>query len=332
MKILAGVIGSGVGKRHIEAIDDYKSSKVLVICEKNKKKIIQLKKEYPDKIITNDENVIFFNKKINLISIASYDNHHFNQILKCIDHKKNFIVEKPMCLNLTELKKINFLLRSNRDIKMMSNLVLRYNSLFKHIKKNINKKKVFFIEADYIWGRRNKLFQWRSKIKNYSLTLGAAIHMIDLVMWLLNDKPISVTSYGNNIATKSSSFRKKSFIIYVLKFKNNLLVKITANASAAHDHFHELRVYQNNKSLINSFLGAYTFLTKNKKIVLKKIIKEYPDKSNRKNLIRDFIDFLIKDKKKAPISHEDQIRLMTVCFYADKSLQDNKEKKIKYFK
>ena len=38
MKIIAAIIGMGIGEKHIEAIDNYKFSKVLIICEKNKKK------------------------------------------------------------------------------------------------------------------------------------------------------------------------------------------------------------------------------------------------------------------------------------------------------
>ena len=75
---------------------------------------------------------------------------------------------------------------SKSGIKITSNLVLRVNDLFKNIKKKIEKDNIFYIEADYIWGRKKKLFGWRSKIKDYSIILGAGIHVIDLVMWLLN--------------------------------------------------------------------------------------------------------------------------------------------------
>ena len=330
MKIIAAIIGMGIGEKHIEAIDNYKFSKVLIICEKNKKKIKYFKKKYPKKIITDDENLIFSNKEINLVSIASYDDHHYRQILKCFSTNKNFIIEKPMCLKFYQLKKINSLLRLNKKVKMFSNLTLRANSLFIYIKKNIDVKKIFYIEADYIWGRFFKLFEWRSKLVDYSLTLGAAIHMIDLVVWLLKDKPLTISSYGNNISTKGTSFKKKSFMVYILKFKNNLIVKITANATAPHEHFHELKVYQNNKTFINSIFGPYLIERSNKKNVLKKINKNYPDKKNRRNLIRSFIDYLLKNKNKNPISHKEQIDLMSICFYADKSLKENKEQKINY--
>jgi len=45
MKIVAAVIGMGVGEKHLEAIDSFVGSKVKIICEKNKKKIQILKKK-----------------------------------------------------------------------------------------------------------------------------------------------------------------------------------------------------------------------------------------------------------------------------------------------
>ena len=133
MKINAAIIGTGIGIKHLEAIEGYRKSKVSIICEKDKKKILELRKRYPKIKITNNENNIFLDKKINLVSIASFDNHHFSQIVKCFKSKKHIIVEKPMCLHKNELKKIVSLVKKNKNIKIISNLVLRVNSLFKDI-------------------------------------------------------------------------------------------------------------------------------------------------------------------------------------------------------
>lgn len=51
MKVIAAVIGMGIGQKHLDAIDNYKKSFVKIICEKNDNKIKFLKKKYPDKII-----------------------------------------------------------------------------------------------------------------------------------------------------------------------------------------------------------------------------------------------------------------------------------------
>ena len=49
MKIVSAIIGMGVGQKHLEAIDNYKKSKVKIICEKDKSKIKILKKKISKK-------------------------------------------------------------------------------------------------------------------------------------------------------------------------------------------------------------------------------------------------------------------------------------------
>ena len=122
MKIVAAVIGMGIGEKHLQAIDGFMGSKVKIICEKNKKKIQILKKKYPNKIFTSKEEDIFYDKQINLVSLASYDDYHYDQILKCFRYNKNVIVEKPMCLESNQLKEI-YRLTKTKKIKISSNLV-----------------------------------------------------------------------------------------------------------------------------------------------------------------------------------------------------------------
>jgi len=323
----AAIIGSGIGLKHLEAMSGYKSVKVKIICEKNNKRAKYLKKKFSKIEIVKNENKIFTDKSIKLVSIASYDNYHYKQILKCIKNNKHIIVEKPFCLNHKELKKIYELLKRKRNIKFLSNLVLRVNNLFKNVKKIVNKSKIFYLEADYIWGRREKLFGWRSRIKNYSATLGAGIHLIDLVTWILEKKPVSVISYGNNIVTKKTRFKKKSFVINIFKFPGNVLVKTTSNLAGNYNHFHELKIFEKDKTIVHNLNDSFVLNKKKNKIKLK---GSYPDRSNRKKLIQNFID-QIKDTSINPIlTLKEQFDLMSICFYADKSLRSNKEIKIKY--
>jgi len=325
--IKAGIIGSGIGLKHFEAINNYRGSKVVAILEKNLNKIKLLNKKFKNIFITADEKK-FFNYEFNFISIASYDNFHYSQILKAIKKKCYIVVEKPMCLNLLELKKINELVKKN-NIKIISNLVLRNNSLFLNFKKKILTKDAYYIEGDYLWGRKHKLNQWRSKIDEYSITLGAGIHIIDLIIWMLNKKPISVFSKSNNLASKNQKFKKFSFATYIFTFSNKLIVKITANATCIHPHYHAIKIFQKNKTLISDIGGQYLIEKKNNKMQISKMNYDYPDKKNRKNLIRNFIDCIL-DKKKIDPSFKSQVDLMIACLYADLSLKKNKEVKINY--
>ena len=73
--------------------------------KKNKIKRELLKKKFPNLQVTDNEKDIFYNKKINLVSIASYDNYHFNQLVKAIKFNKHDS-RKPICLTKYQLNKI----------------------------------------------------------------------------------------------------------------------------------------------------------------------------------------------------------------------------------
>ena len=46
MKIIAAVIGTGIVEKHIEAINNFERSKVKIVCEKNKKNFLILKRNF----------------------------------------------------------------------------------------------------------------------------------------------------------------------------------------------------------------------------------------------------------------------------------------------
>ena len=181
-----------------------------------------------------------------------------------------------------------------------------------------------------MWGRKYKLSQWRNNIKDYSITLGAGIHMIDLIMWLLNLKPISVQAFGSKKGNEGTLFNKNSLIVYLFNFPNNIMVKVSANAFAITNHFHDLKIFEQGKTLINSVFGAYSITKNGNKTKFRKINGRYPDKQNRKKLIQNFIDVLKNEKTKKFVTHKEQFDLMSVCFAADKSLKNKKKITIKY--
>ena len=45
--------------------------------------------------------------------------------------------------------------------------------------------RVYYMEADYNYGRIHKIVDgWRGAIDYYSVFLGGAVHMVDLLLWL----------------------------------------------------------------------------------------------------------------------------------------------------
>ena len=133
-KIDCAVIGMGVGARHAAFYENYKYTNLTKIFEINKDKWKSIKKKFPKVKLVKNEDEIFQDPKIKLISLASYDNYHFKQIIKATKSKKNIFVEKPICLFLDQLKEIKKEVKKSK-VYLSCNFVLRENLQFKKIEK-----------------------------------------------------------------------------------------------------------------------------------------------------------------------------------------------------
>lgn len=331
--IRVGIIGLGVGKHHFNALVKNPLCELTHVCDFDKSKLKEYRKKYPSIIFTENDNDIFDNKSIDLVSIASYDYFHYEQIIKSLNNKKNVFVEKPICLSNHELVNIFKVLNRNKKLQISSNLVLRTEPSFLKLKKNINNSKfgkIYYVEADYYWGRINKLLGWRSQF-NYSIILGAAIHMIDLMLWVLEELPYKVTAFANKISTKSMKFKNNSFVIIILEFKNGLILKITGNGGCVHPHFHGIKIFSDKQTYIHD-LNSTLKIEKNKKYGQKisNIPTSYPTKYLRKNIINNFIENLNSKNNNSIINKKEIYNLMKICFASEESLKKNKSQIIKY--
>ena len=98
-KLKAGVIGLGVGRQHLKA---YLESKYIdndvAICDFDKIKLSKITKEFnlKNNIFTEWKQLLKLN--LDIISICTYDNYHYEQIKEFIGKGTHIFVEKP-CLS-----------------------------------------------------------------------------------------------------------------------------------------------------------------------------------------------------------------------------------------
>tara|TARA_B100000963_G_C22532268_1_gene628150 strand:- start:363 stop:1196 length:834 start_codon:yes stop_codon:yes gene_type:complete len=270
---------------------------------------------------------------IDIISLASYDNYHYNQLKLAIQNGKHVFVEKPMCLNNSELKKIYKLKSKYSKNIISSNMVLRANPRFVYIKKLFDQKKLgklIYSEADYFWGRFHKLSQWRSKIKNYSLLLGASVHLIDLIIWILNQRPVKVIAFGNRIGATKAMINSSTFSSIKLIFKDDLIINVNAHGLSIHPHYHSLKFFTTTKTIIHQFSDSYMINKHNlnKKITLK---QPYPFRENRHKIIDSFVNKIVSKKEdNFFVSFNNMLDTMNICLAAIKSEKTGKKITIKY--
>ena len=324
-KIQAGIIGLGVGKKHLNTLLNLKSCKVRYVCDFNKKKLAKFKVNKDIKKIINYREMLK-DKNVNLVIIASYDNFHFEQIIECIKFKKNIFVEKPLCLDKKQLFKIRMTLKKNPSIQISSNFVLRTNKIFINLKNLVKKNKFgkpYYYEGDYNFGRLEKIKKgWRGKIKNYSVVHGGGIHLVDLILWLNKSKVKKVFASGNNISTKNTQFKNNDFVTSIIKFYDDSIAKINSNFGSCTPHHHILNIYGTKKTFMHNSRESIFYNSRDPGKKERKIsrVNSY---NNQKFVLESFVKSL-KRIKKSIVTKEEIFNSMLVCLAIEESIKKNK--------
>ncbi len=317
-----GIIGLGVGERHIAGYQQDGRCDVVALCDFNKTKLLDVGSRNPNIALYEDAETILTNPEINVVSIASFDNFHFEQIMLAIQNEKHIFVEKPICLFQHELNKIGNALQGKPNIRLSSNLILRRESRFVDLHRRIvagDLGELYYLEGDYDYGRLSKLTNgWRGQIPFYSVIHGGGIHLIDLILWLSGQIPYEVCAFGNAICTKSMSFRHSDFVASLLRFESGLVAKITANFGSVTPHGHKLCIYGTKGTFIHSHNGAFYYYSRDPNIPPEIVKDSYPS-SNKGDMIPNFIDYIMTGKKPL-VSEKEVFDAMSVALAIECSL------------
>ena len=324
-KIVVGIVGLGVGAFHLKNSLLNKNTFVKYICDTNETRLQFYKKKFNVPKATKNFNNIVNDKDVNLIIIASNDKDHFNQVSKSLKNNKHVFVEKPMCLTMKNLNKIQKIKKQKPNLYISSNLVLREHPFFKNLFKNKkNLKKIYFLEGDYNYGRLEKLTRgWRGKIKNYSVILGGGIHLLDLVLKLKKKKVKEIYTMSNKIITDKFKNTTDDFAVSLLKFEDNSIAKISSNFSSSTDHHHIFNIYSQKFSYFYKRDKSEQFFRENEK-KNKKEIKYKFDNQMKGQILNNFIKAVSTKTKKLITPENELFYLMKICLLMVKSHKKNK--------
>jgi len=331
-RLKVGVIGLGAGEKHVEAYVEHPACEVVALCDFSEEKIRTIRQIYPSFKIVKDADEILKDRNIDIISVASYDNYHYEQVVKALDNEKHIFVEKPLCLYREEAVNLRKLLKNKPHLKFSSNLILRKSPRFQKLKEIIGKEElgnIYYLEGDYNYGRLDKLTDgWRGDIDFYSVVYGGGVHIVDLMLWLTNDSVEEVFSYGNKIATQKTKFKYNDLCVSVLKFKSGIIGKIACNFGCVFPHFHNFVVYGTTGTYINDFKYGRLIKSRNKEDKEYKVLENYTD-IDKGALVNNFIDSIL-NKTTPEVSVEAVFKAMSVCFAMEESSNTSNKVKVKY--
>lgn len=331
--IKTAVIGLGIGAQHALAIMGNPLCILSRLVDFDKTKISDFIKKHSLKEVTvsNFDEVINDND-IKLVSIASFDDSHYEQVVASIRANKNVFVEKPLCQTRKELMGIHQLFLE-KNCGIASNLVLRTAALYKHVKYLIGSDQlgeIYSFEGDYLYGRIHKITEgWRKNVNNYSVMEGGGIHMIDLMIWLTDQKPTNVVSHTNKIVTKNTSFRYHDYHNAIFTFDSGLIGKITANFGCMHRHHHVVRIFGTKGTFIYDDMGARIHWSRDENKG-PEFLQQATKPVNKGLLFHEFVHHLLQNNFINLAQRE--FDLMSVVLAADEAVHHDGPLKIEYLK
>lgn len=330
------VVGLGVGEQHALAYarDERCVLRWLYDLSPDKAKEVYARVAEIGAVgqIATSFDAILSDPDTSLVSLATYDDQHCDEVLKAFAANKHVFVEKPLCRTMDELHHVVQAWRDGGRPHLASNLVLRVAPLYVWLSEQVRSGalgEIYAIDAEYFYGRLPKITEgWRKDVKDYSVMEGGGIHMIDVMMSLAGQRPASVWTAGNNVATQGTDFGYDDFQVATFKFPSGLIGRVAANFACVHRHHHIVRVFGTKATFIYDDMGPRLHSTRDEDAQAQPIDLS-PLPSGKGVLIPGFIDAIARSADPTAQAQR-EFDLVSVCAHSDLSHANGREIEIRY--
>lgn len=338
-KLGVGVVGPGwSGLEHIKAYMNNPHSEVVAVCGRDeartKAKLAEVGLEKC--VIYTDYEQMLKRDDIDIISICTPNDRHVKEAVMTAQAGKHFLLEKPIALNVAELKELRDAVRK-ANVKTVVGFVLRWNPLFETIKPLIDNDtigRVYYGEVDYYHGIGPwyKQFEWNVKKDiGGSTLLSAGCHAVDGLRLFLGDEALEVTAYSAK--SKNEKFALYEYdptMVTIIKFKSGIIGKVASSIDCITPYVFNIHLLGDKGTIRNNQLYAPSMMPGQKGFaVIPTILPDSGDVTHHPYLgeIDHLVDCVLNDKESF-VNVEDGIKTHEICLAAEISAAEGRSVKL----
>lgn len=154
---------------------------------------------------SSDHYEILRDPDIDAVIIASRHKDHAYQAIEALEAGKHVFIEKPMAVTVEECRAINDAVESSGK-RLMVGFNRRFAPFYVEMKKNLGGRTSPVVVSTRMNspGIENG---WAADPAQGGVVLGEGCHFVDLMYWLLESEPVSVSAYGFGGHNVAASFR-----------------------------------------------------------------------------------------------------------------------------
>jgi predicted dehydrogenase len=240
------LVGCGrIAQKHINAaLDCGLIIDSLVDLDSNKLNLLVSNNNLRNVKILNNISEALINDSIDILTIATSSDSHFEISKKALESSINLIIEKPVFLSLQDIDDIQTLINLRKNIKLTVVFQNRFNKCTSRLNWTIKNGlfgKLFYGVATIRWNRNESYYsqaEWRGKWKSDGGALmNQSIHNIDLLIWMMGSPVVEVFGYIDN--KNNPSIEVEDMGVALLKFANGSFGIIESSMNTYPENFEE---------------------------------------------------------------------------------------------
>ena len=190
-EIKLAIMGAGRwGINHVKTAHELLKGNLKIVCDIDKKKEKEVKLISQSIKFDTDLNLVFDDKEINTVIVATPAETHFELAKKSLIKNKNVLVEKPITLLTAEAEELIELSHQQQKILMVGHVLL-YHPAINKLKNMITDGTIGKVQ--YIYSNRLNLGSVRSE---ENILWSFAPHDISIIQYLLESNPININANG----------------------------------------------------------------------------------------------------------------------------------------
>jgi predicted dehydrogenase len=193
-KVRVAVIGYGhLGKWHCQKVEAHSHlAEFVAIVEKFPQGQLAAKENHPSVRVVEDISEII--NEIDAAFVVTPTSTHFHLVSYLLNHGKHVFCEKPLCSNNLEAEELKKM-ASGKNLLVQVGHSERFHEAWDILRHKLKK-----IPTPYTI-RINRVAAFKGRATDVDVVQDLAIHDLDLLMYLFNQKPLSIEAHGQKIRT-----------------------------------------------------------------------------------------------------------------------------------
>lgn len=290
---------------------------IKTVLNKHGHKCVEVAKQFDIPYAATNFDEVLNDREITAVVISNRHNLHAEMVLASLKAGKHVFVEKPLCINESELKSIkDYFSKSDESFLLMTGFNRRFSPLISQIMKIIEKRKSpmiinYQVNAGYISPEH-----WVHGKEGGGRNIGEACHFYDLFTFLTGSKVIDIQAAS--ISTNTNYYLNKDNFSVNLTFEDGSLANLTYTALGNVNYPKEiLKIYVDNNVFeivdYKKISDSQGYLKKNN---LNSSLKGYEEELNY------FLTNINKEKYTS-LPLWQQFQAMEIAFAVEKKISGN---------